>query len=506
MCFGNLKMIKFENVSYAYPFTEEKAIDSLSFEIKKGEVVLCTGGSGCGKSTLTRLINGLAPGYYKGRLDGRVSVAGIDNSTRQLCEITEDAGTLFQDPEQQFFALNVEDELAFSHEWKGVSPEDIRSKILRVSKEFSIEDLLSSSIFDLSEGEKQKVALASIVSLKPEILVLDEPTANLDPYAVNELASLLMKLKTAGMTIFIADHRLYWLTELVDRVMVLENGRLAAEGDVSKFFDDSIREKYGLRKAALPDSRQELCHAHEKENRNISVSDLCFSYEDSRAVFLNDSVSLPAGEVIAVLGENGVGKTTLARLLTGLEKADSGEFRINGRQVSPVEMLKRGAIVLQNTDHQLHMKTVQDELSVSLNGISGKTKEDRIGDVMDYFGLSGLGRRHPQSLSGGQKQRLVIACAAIREPDILVLDEPTSGLDGANMKLIADMMKMMAKQGTCVIVITHDLELINSACTCKLELPLLRISHGNHDEDIRNSRHSSGNLLRQAEDSCKMTG
>lgn len=174
------KMIRLDNVSYTYPFQSQKAIDSVSFEVKQGEAILFTGSSGSGKSTIVRIINGLAPHYYRGEITGTVLIDGKDNVRREIHEIVNDVGTLFQDPEHQFFALSVEDELAFAHECRGVSPSEIRATVLEMIERFSLQKVMHSKIFDLSEGEKQKVALASIISLRPRIVILDEPSANLD--------------------------------------------------------------------------------------------------------------------------------------------------------------------------------------------------------------------------------------------------------------------------------------------------------------------------------------
>ena len=234
-------MIRLENVSYTYPFQNQKALESVSFELRPGEAVLFTGLSGCGKSTLVRIINGLAPHYYKGELTGKAFVNGIDNAGREIHEIAGDVGTLFQDPEHQFFALNVDDELAFAHECRGVDPSEISATVLKMVKRFSLEKVIYSRIFDLSEGEKQKVALASIISLKPKVIILDEPSANLDPKATEELALILAELKQEGIAIVIVDHRLYWLSKLIDKVYVLKDGRIAESGPYSILKEDAIR-------------------------------------------------------------------------------------------------------------------------------------------------------------------------------------------------------------------------------------------------------------------------
>ena len=465
-------MIKFENVSYQYPFQAKKALDSVYFEVRQGEAVLFTGVSGCGKSTLIRLINGLAPHYYHGQLIGRVLVNGRDNTTRDISKIAGEVGTLFQDAEQQFFALNVEDELAFAHECRGEDPDKIKTTIKKSLERFSLKGVVDSSIFALSEGEKQKVALASIVSLRPKIIILDEPSANLDPEATEELARTLGNLKKEGITILIADHRLYWLSGLIDRVFILEEGRIVDSGNYSILDSEAVRARYGLRRSKISDLGKDLPDVKKVKIPAIEVVDLIFAYKNKPYLFDHACTKLPFGEVVAIVGDNGAGKTTFARLLTGLTKMNSGHIYQDGFPMKRGELLKKGSIVLQNTDHQLHMKTVKDELTVAGRRLLKSQRDKKVEEMIHAFNLREFSHRHPQSLSGGQKQRLVIACAMMKDPDILILDEPTSGLDSRNMKIISRKMKEVASLGACVLVITHDLELIQEACRYQLRLPM----------------------------------
>jgi energy-coupling factor transport system ATP-binding protein len=472
-------MIVMDRVSYVYPFQPQAAVSGFSLRVDPGEAMLITGASGCGKSTIIRLINGLCPHFFKGRLTGSIAVNGKDSLTRRLDEIALDAGTLFQDPEHQFFATSVEDEIAFVHEWREFSPLAVRRKVDRAAEQFALGPLLHQSILCLSEGEKQKVALAGIISLDPRALVLDEPTANLDPESTLDLARMIMDLKRQGMAIVIVDHRLYWLESVVDRVIVMEKGRSKAEGGFSILDDSALRERFGLRQSRVEDKRADLTPVTGKDP-DVDVEDLCFRYGSGPDLFCRASFSLFRG-VTGLLGKNGTGKTTLARLLTGLTRVDQGRFQIRGTAVTPGQLLERAGIVLQNTDHQLHMQTVRDELVLSTDTCRQLKTGPDIDAVLDLFGLDGLSPRHPQSLSGGEKQRLVIACAMIRQPDILILDEPTSGLDGKNLHLIAGAIRRAADHGTCVLLISHDLELISRCCDGALHLPLKPFIHKETD-------------------------
>ena len=468
------EIIRFENVSYTYPFQTHKALDGISFAIPAGEAVLCTGASGCGKSTLVRMLNGLIPHYFHGNMQGRVRVCGAETATCHIHEISKHVGTLFQEPEQQFFALTVADEMAFALECRGIAPEQIQAKIRAEADRFRLAHLMAASVFDLSEGEKQKVALASILAQSPSVIVLDEPSANLDSGATEEFARILTDLKQQGMTLFIADHRLYWLNKLVDRAFVLENGRICETGSFSILEKRSVQDRYGLRQTRVQAPSVAMVSAGQADGEGFRIENLSFAFKNRTPVFESAAAFLPKASVIAVTGANGAGKTTFARLLTGLLRPRSGEIYYRGRTASPKDLLKHGSIVLQNTDHQLHMKTAGQELAAAARHLPKAERRQRAKDLLGVFNLSDFIDRHPQSLSGGQKQRLVIACGIIKDPDILILDEPTSGLDGLNMRIIANAIKKLSENGTCVLVISHDQELISTACTHVLAVPLAR--------------------------------
>ncbi len=441
-------MIHLDNISYSYPFQNEKAIKNVSLSVNKGEVVLLTGESGCGKSTLTKVVNGLIPHYFKGDLSGVATVDGEDNSGRKIAEISRSIGTLFQDPEQQFFCNDVYSELAFADEVRGESPEVIGGKVAKYAETFEINSVLDSSIFALSEGEKQKVALASIMLLEPNCLVLDEPTANLSPEATEKLGQEIIRLKEKGFAILIADHRLYWLSKIADRVLVMQNGEVRDEGPFSILKNSVLRIKYGLRNDIVSNQNK----PKSEFTSGLQVDDLSFTYHKKKPnIFTDYNISVQAGKITALRGPNGVGKTTLSRLVTGLLKPKSGSFTLYGTGLKPQKLLQKTSLVLQNMDHQLYERTVLDEVE----GNSELLKKLRLHEFSD---------RHPQSLSGGQKQRLVIAAAITRNPDVIILDEPTSGLDGENMRIIGDILRTEAEKKRVVIVITHDLEFIDTCC------------------------------------------
>lgn len=463
-------MIFFDNVTYTYPFQQRPAVADISLRVRPGEIVLCTGASGCGKSTLIRLANGLCPHYFRGSTKGRVLLGGRPTSEQGLAELSRQVGTLFQDPEQQFFALGVEEELVFALEWQGIDVPAMRKAVQKAVQEFNLASILHSSIHTLSEGQKQKTGLASLCMQQPQALILDEPTANLDPESTTALARKLLELKAKGMAILVVDHRLYWLEGVADRVLVMEKGRICAEGDFSILHDTALRQSYGLRSVRVEDRRAILADCRESAQPLWAVQGLTFAHRGRAPLYAGATFGLPQG-VTAIIGDNGAGKTTLARLLAGLDVPQEGVISVDGRPRNRDERLRASGIVLQNADHQLHMRTVRQELEACLK-LAGSSDTARIDSLLASFSLASLADRHPQSLSGGEKQRLVIACALAKGPRLLILDEPTSGLDGENMQRLAAALEAQAAEGRCILLITHDLELLQGIGHYALRLPI----------------------------------
>ncbi len=471
-------MLRLENVTYSYPGQAECAVQGVSLAVKPGELVLCTGRSGCGKSTLVRLVSGLAPHFHGGRMEGRALVGGVDNASRSLTAISEDAGVLFQNPETQFFALTVADEAAVGLECRGRDEASAADAVQTALNTLGLGDIAERSVLHLSEGQKQKVALAGLLALSPKALVLDEPSANLDPEAARGLAQTLIRLKQSGMALLVTDHRLAWLRDVADRVLVMDGGEIAAQGEFAILDDASLRARHGLRDAQMVDGRESLpaLPAPLAENADcgagLHVEKLSFGFRKADPLFNDAAAHFPRGRITALLGPNGCGKTTLARLAAGLLASKEARFAWDGEALPKHLRPRRIGLVLQNADHQLRMRSVRSELADALAGLPRSETEPRIDAMLAEYGLTGLAERHPQSLSGGEKQRLSVAAAMIRKPDAVFLDEPTSGLDGENMRRMGRDLRRAADAGAAVVVITHDLEFMHSVCDAKLTLPL----------------------------------
>lgn len=466
-------IIRAENLSYIYPFQELRALDDVSFELRRGEAMLVTGASGCGKSTLLRILNGLIPEHFRGTLAGGLEIAG-NVCPFSLERISRCVGTVLQCPEEQIMATTVEEEAALALEWQSCPVAEMRRRVGDAMSALGIAHLASRSVFSLSSGERQKCVIASVIAAQAQIVVMDEPTANLSPEATEELAGLVAQLKRRGVAVVIVDHRLYWLKGVVDKMLVLKDGRAVYAGSMRDAAANPEFPYWGLR--AIDVSRPGLRAAAAGEDCAVEVRNLSFHYRRGMPrVYDGFSCTLPRGRITAVVGANGAGKTTLARLLCGLLKPASGSMVFHdGGSVTmktPRVRRERTAFVMQQMDIQLYMKTVLDELLYSAP--RKVPKRERLAGAekwLDTFGLAHLRRRHPHSLSGGEKQRLVIACALMKRPALMILDEPTSGLDGRNMRIIADVLREYASSGGTVLLITHDIELLSLVADYQLEI------------------------------------
>ena len=441
-------MIKCKNITFSYSNTDEKALENVNLNIAQGKCVVLCGKSGCGKTTLTRIINGLIPSYYTGDLIGDCFVDG--NTYTDVSEFVGLVGSVFQNPRTQYFNSNTTEELAFPCENKGMNREDILARIDVVSKEFGIEDLLDRSIFQLSGGQKQKLALAAAMMLDPKILVLDEPSSNLDYDSIEEMTLLLKKLKEQGKTIIVSEHRLYWLRDVADEYILLNHKKICSwSREEFLKLDVETRKKHGLRTSDIASIH--LNQENHVQYPILQCKNLKIGYDYPLATI---NLSIQKGEIVGVMGHNGFGKTTLIKTLCGLLKPLGGEIIYQESK----KLKKHSFLVMQDVNYQLFADSVKDEV------LLGAKYPEKLDEVLSLLSLKELEDRHPVSLSGGQKQRVTIAAALLSGKELLYLDEPTSGLDYYHMEMVGKLLNKVRENGQTVIVVTHDEEFASKWC------------------------------------------
>lgn len=456
-------MISLENVSFSYRGAAAPSLSSLSLSVGTGECVLLCGKSGCGKSTVLRLLNGMIPEFYDGEMSGSVEVGGIDPTTCPQYEIARRVGTVFQNPRTQFYTLDTTSEVAFGCENQGLPREEIARRVTGAADDLGIRKLMGRSIFRLSGGERQRVAIASVYASDPDVLLLDEPSANLDFPSIRELRRALALLKSKGKTVLIAEHRTWYLEGIADRAVYLNGGRVAGIFSMGKLarLTHKQRLETGIRPVRLDafdlpreDITTALAPTHEIRLRNVAFS---YSRRSGRSLSVDDA-RFGAGRIEMVVGNNGAGKSTLISVICGLDKEDRGVVEMDGTQTKARARLPLSYEVMQEVNHQLFCDSVEDEIVLGVARPDASTLES----VLDRMDLGGVRGHHPLTLSGGQKQRCAIAAAVFCGKRVIAFDEPTSGLDYAHMAQVAKLLRELAASGAFVIVVTHDYELVRS--------------------------------------------
>ena len=426
-------MIRIDHVTFSYGEENENAggVHDINLTVEDGQCVVLCGESGCGKTTITRLINGLIPHYYEGKMNGEVWVNGAKVSEQPLYDTAKTVGSVFQNPRSQFFNVDTTSEITFGCENLGQPEQSIRERLDKTIRDFRLEKLMGRNIFHLSGGEKQKIACAGVSIMEPDVLVMDEPSSNLDASSILDLRAIFAFWKSQGKTIIVSEHRLYYLRGLADRFIYITGGKVEKDYSAAEFesLTEQQRAKLGLR-TFIPET------LHIRESK------------------------IPANSIVGIIGNNGAGKSTFSRCFCGLEKR-CGEMIWNGRTYRPKDRLNTCYMVMQEVNHQLFMETVLDEVLISMEEENQEWAEE----ILAELDLIGFKDRHPISLSGGQKQRVAIASAIASKRSILFFDEPTSGLDYKHMKEVANVLKQVRDAGITLYVITHDLELLLDCCT-----------------------------------------
>ena len=455
-------MIKIDHISFSYGEENENTggVRDIDLNIEDGQFVVLCGESGCGKTTVTRLINGLIPHYYEGKMTGEVWVNGAKVSEQPLYDTAAVVGSVFQNPRSQFFNVDTTSEITFGCENLGQPEKDIRERLAKTVRDFRLEKLMDRNIFHLSGGEKQKIACAGVSIMEPDVLVMDEPSSNLDAASILDLRKILAFWKSQGKTIIVSEHRLYYLRGLADRFIYLADGQVSHDYSAAEFeqLTEQQRSDMGLRTFALERLLPPVLPQQAKTA--LALRNFHFAYKNEPETLHIMDCEIPTNRIVGIIGNNGAGKSTFSRCFCGLEKR-CGEIVWNGKKYRPKDRLNTCYMVMQEVNHQLFTESVLDEVLISMEEANQKRAEE----ILSRLDLLDFKDRHPMSLSGGQKQRVAIASAIASKRSILFFDEPTSGLDYRHMKEVANVLRQVRDAGITVYVITHDLELILDCCT-----------------------------------------
>ena len=507
-------IIRLDDVSFTYADAVEPALDHVSLEIPEGGFVGVIGPSGAGKSTLAALLSGAIPHHYRGTLFGSTLVDGRDTCEVTLTDISRVVGSVAQDIDSQMVASAVEDEMLFGLENFGVPHDEIEERVTGALEACGVLDLSGREIATLSGGQKQKVAIAAILALRPRVLVLDEPTAALDPASSTAVFETLRDLNAEGVTVIVVEQKVALLTAYCDSVVVLSEGRVAFDGTPREVFSHadelralgvdsprvtrvsnslaqhgvmppappclSVEEAEGLvadlvrgrtgRGADIAPFRAGSRHIPATAARVtgaepvVSFRDVCFAYPGSGACVTDLSFDVYPGELVGVIGQNGAGKTTLTKLLNGLLRPSSGSIRVAGldmRDTPTSTVAAHVSTLFQNPDRQICKDTVLEEVAfgLELTGTPADEARERARAVAERFGLP-LDEA-PFSLSRGQRQMVALASVVVMEPEVILLDEPTSGLDYRECMTVMETVREMADRGCAVVMVCHDMEVVS---------------------------------------------
>lgn len=508
-------IIEMECVSFSYGTAADGAyaLKDIDLSVEEGTFVGLIGPSGAGKSTLASAITGAIPHHYRGRLFGSTLVAGLDTCEASLTDIAKVVGSVLQDIDAQMVASVVEDELLFGLENFGIDHREIEGRIASALDAVGIADLRHREIATLSGGQKQKVAIAAILAMAPRVIVMDEPTSALDPASARDVFEVLRRAKEqTGMTVILIEQTVALLAEYCDRVVVIDQGRIALDGTPTDVFSHgetlrtigvdtprTVRISNSLAEAGLapsdspaltldgaeslvagilapglsesspivpcalgdgPDAR----NAADERPIIVDVAGAAYSYGTGQAGIEGINLTVRAGEILAVVGQNGAGKTTFTKLLNGLIKPSAGVVRIAGldTRTTPVSALaSHAATLFQNPDRQLCRNTVVEEISfgLELQGVAADTARERARHVAATFGLPE--NASPFNLSRGQRQMVALASVVALEPELIILDEPTSGLDYRECMTVMETVRQRALDGAAVVMVCHDMEVVS---------------------------------------------
>ena len=448
-------MVEIENLSLSYG-NNKKVLKNISLNIKKGECILLTGKSGSGKSSIINSINGLAVRYDGASIDGSIRIRNKDIKNLKLYEISMLVSSVFQNPKTHFFNVNTTLELLFYLENIGLSRSEMDKRLTEMLNLFPIEHLLNRDIFKLSGGEKQILCIAASYISGTEIIVLDEPSSNLDEENIKVIKEMLVQLKDKGKTLIISEHRIFYLMDIIDKIFLIKDGEIQSEYtkiDFMKFSTKKLNE-LGLRDKI----KTKLTVPEIKNSGNFNVKNIEFKFNGVDNKLLLENLSFEMGKIYGIVGTNGLGKSTLLRCLIGCERKSKDEIYLDGKRLSKTDRIKISSLVMQDVNHQLFTDFVISEVSLGIKNVEISYVED----ILKKLDLYELKDCHPMSLSGGQKQRVAIASVLYKNSKLLFFDEPTSGMDYYNMMNISHLINECKSNEKIIFIVSHDQEFLNS--------------------------------------------
>jgi energy-coupling factor transporter ATP-binding protein EcfA2 len=496
-----LILIKIRDLTFYYGDASRPALQDVNLDIEDGEFVLVTGPSGCGKTSLCRCLNGLIPHFYGGEIAGGLEVQGLDVMRHTTRELATRVGMVFQDPENQLVSMDVQREVAFGLE-NLTFPKDVMAKRVEESLDtLGISGLRHRQVHELSGGEKQKVVISSVLALHPDILVLDEPTSELDPKGAEDVLSIVRRLNDElGITVILVEHRLDRVVHLVDRMIVMDEGKIIADGNpravlsngditsigagvppivrmVQRLRDDgfnvddiplTVKEGRSMLKDIFMGARgSTLSQAESADNGRpvIEIDKLWHAYPEGITALKNVSLRICEGEFVAVMGRNASGKTTLVKHINGLLKPTKGKVIVNGidtRRATIAQLSKKVGFIFQNPNDHIFADTVEEEIAFILKNLGFDSGEiaARIDEMLEMFALKEFRKQYPRSLSGGERQRVAMASVLVARPQVLILDEPTRGMDYRLKNELMRFLNGYREKGNTVVLVTHDVETV----------------------------------------------
>ena len=495
------KIIEFKDFSFQYRVQAEPTVKNINLSIYEGEKVLIVGPSGSGKSTLAHCINGLVPFFYDGIVTGQLNINGNDATKMNIFELSKIVGTVLQDPDSQFIGLTVGEDIAFKLENYCISQDEMIDRVDKSAELVDIKKELYSSPYKLSGGQKQRVTLAGVTVDDVKILLFDEPLASLDPATGESAIELIDKMqKQNNKTAIIIEHRLEDVLHCdVDRVIVMDKGEIIADTTIDEIIRKDILRKVGIReplyltalryadceindtlklknietlelgeyKEKLKDWYEniEVYESDENQNPILELDNINFSYNNEKQILKNVSFKINKGDMAAIVGRNGAGKSTISKLVCGFYKPTSGRILFDGKDMVDYtikERSEKSGFVMQNPNQMISKTMVYDEVAFGLKirGLSDSEIKERVYETLRICGLYGYRNWPISALSFGQKKRVTIASILVLNPDMIILDEPTAGQDFKHYTEIMEFLVDLNKKGVTILMVTHDMHLM----------------------------------------------